>query len=111
MKAKSILQEELSEKGEIDLPFVADRIFEEAPEMREQFIEKVDKYNLTTEPIAPQSERTMKKFDKQFITTESGIEIRIPMEQYRQPGAVEFITNPDGTITVVLNNVGKLVSK
>ena len=110
MKAKSILQEELSEKGEIDLPFVADRIFEEAPEMREQFIEKVDKYNLTTEPIAPQSERTMKKFDKQFITTESGIEIRIPMEQYRQPGAVEFITNPDGTITVVLNNVGRLVS-
>lgn len=111
MKAKCILHEELAEKGELDIPFVADRIFEEEPEMREQFIEKVDKYNLCREPITPQNERTMKKYEKQFITTESGIEIRIPMEQYRQPGAVEFVTNPDGTITVVLNDVGRLISK
>lgn len=111
MKAKSILHSELEEKGELDIPFVADRIFPDSLPMREQFMEKMEKYNITREPIAPQSARTVQKFEKQYITTESGIEIRIPMEQYNQPGCVEFITHEDGSISVMLNHVGKLVSK
>ena len=111
MKAKSVLYEELAEKGAIDIPRAAEKIFPENLKMREDFIEKVDKYNLCQEPIVPLSTGTTRKFDKQFITTENGIEIRIPMEQYQHPGCVEFITNEDGAVSVIIHNVGRLTSR
>ena len=58
--------------------------------------------------MTPKSEKTIKKFEKHRITTDSGIEITIPMEEYRNPDKVEFITNPDGTISVLIKNIGKL---
>ena len=43
--------------------------------------------------------------------TDTGIEITIPMEEYRNPDHVEFITNMDGTISVLIKNIGMLSSK
>ncbi len=43
--------------------------------------------------------------------TDTGIEIKIPMEQYRDPGSVEFITNEDGTVSVYIKNIGHLTAK
>ena len=68
----------------------------------------MEKYHMEKETVTPKSEKTIKKFEKQRITTDSGIEITIPMEEYRNPDKVEFITNPDGTISVLIKNIGKL---
>ena len=48
---------------------------------------------------------------KQHLTTDTGIEITIPMEEYRNPDHVEFITNMDGTISVLIKNIGVLSSR
>ena len=57
------------------------------------------------------NEQTIKKFQKQKLYTDTGIEITIPMEEYRNPDHVEFITNMDGTISVLIKNIGMLSSK
>ena len=61
--------------------------------------------------VKPQSEKTTKKFEKQFLKTDTGIEINIPMEQYRDINQVEFITNPDGTISVLIKNINKILTR
>jgi len=33
------------------------------------------------------------------------------MEQYENPDSVEFITNQDGTVSVLIKNIGRIVSK
>ena len=43
------------------------------------------------------SEQTVKRIEKQSIKTATGIEVKIPSPLARQPDAVRFITNPDGT--------------
>ena len=43
--------------------------------------------------------------------TDTGIEIKIPMEQYNSTDSIEFITNPDGTISVLIKNIGKITSR
>ena len=73
--------------------------------------EKLDRYNLSYETVAPKNEQTIKKFQKQKLYTDTGIEITIPMEEYRNPDHVEFITNMDGTISVLIKNIGMLSSK
>ena len=59
----------------------------------------------------PQSSATTKKFEKQFLKTDTGIEINIPMEQYQDINQVEFISNPDGTISVMIKNINKISTR
>lgn len=111
MKAKSILNDELAQEGMLHIPKVAQRIFEESEEMRQEFEEKLDKYHLWESEVAPVNPTTTKKLERQFLTTDTGIEIKIPMDQYNNKERVEFITNPDGTISVLLKNIGSITSK
>ena len=49
--------------------------------------------------------------EKQFLTTDTGIEINIPMEVYRDKKKVEFITNDDGTVDIMIRNIQELFTK
>lgn len=111
MKAKSIIQEEISEKGGFVVEELADKIFEEKPELRNAFQEQMEKYDMVREEVIPQSDTTVRKYQKQHLMTDTGIEIKIPMEQYKDAESVEFITNPDGTISLFIKNIGHLEAK
>lgn len=111
MRAKSIIQEELEEKGGFVVEEIAERIFEEKPELKTACQDKMEKYNMVKEEVLPQSETTTRKYQKQHLFTDTGIEIKIPMEQYKDPGSVEFITNEDGTVSVLIKNIGHLEAR
>ncbi len=111
MRAKSIIQEELAENGGFVVEELAGRIFDEQPELRAAFQDKMEKYNMVKEEIQPQSENTVRKYQSQHLYTDTGIEIKIPMEQYKDPKSVEFITNPDGTVSVLIKNIGHLEAR
>ncbi|MGL5259112.1 MAG: nucleoid-associated protein [Lachnospiraceae bacterium] len=111
MKAKSIIQEELNSNGGFVVEDLGDKLFEEKEDLRVAFQEEIEKYNLVKEEIIPQSESTIKKYQKQHLFTDKGIEIKIPMDQYKDVDSVEFITNEDGTISVLIKNIGHLEAK
>lgn len=111
MRAKSIIQEEIEEKGGFVVEELAERIFEEQPELKVAFQDKMEKYDMVKEEIQPQSENTVRKYQSQHLYTDTGIEIKIPMEQYKNPRSVEFFTNPDGTISVLIKNIEHLEAK
>lgn len=111
METKNIINEELTEKGSLDIPVVLDRIFKDKEEMRSEVTEKLEKYHLEEGPITPQNPNTTKKFTSQHLMTDTGIEIRIPMQEYNNKDSVEFLTNPDGSISVLIKNIGSITSK
>ncbi|MBQ4649441.1 MAG: nucleoid-associated protein [Firmicutes bacterium] len=49
--------------------------------------------------------RTMKRFEKQSVKTPNGIEVKIPADLFSDPNSVEFIQNPDGTISLLVKNI------
>ena len=75
------------------MPVLIDKIFKEQEEMKEQVIEKLDKYHLTETEVEPQNPATTRKYGKQNLITDTGIEIRIPMEQYQNKDKVDFKKN------------------
>lgn len=111
MYAKSVIQEEIEEKGGFTVEEIGERIFGDEPELKTAFQDKMEKYDLVKERIEPQSENTVRKYQSQHLFTDTGIEIKIPMEQYKNPRFVEFITNPDGTVSVLIKNIGHLEAK
>ena len=111
MRAKSIIQEEMEEKGGFVVEELAEKIFEQEPELKVAFQDKMEKYDMVKEEIQPRSDNTVRKYQSQHLYTDTGIEIKIPMEQYKNPQSVEFITNPDGTISVLIKNIEHLEAK
>lgn len=111
MEAKSVIHNTYAEQGALVPEKIGEELFGDIPEIKEEFVEKLEKYKLPKEEITVKSEKTTKKFEKQFLTTDSGIEINIPMEEYNNKQHVEFITNPDGTISVLIKNISKITSK
>ena len=111
MEIKNVIYKELEEEGAIKVESLREKVFPDSPEMQTAFDEKMEKYNLSYETVQPKNEQTVKKFQSQRLTTDTGIEITIPMEEYQNPDRVEFITNPDGTISVLIKNIGHLMSK
>lgn len=111
MRAKSIMQEEIEENGGFVVEELAEKIFDGQPELKVAFQDKMEKYDMVKEKIEPRSENTVRKFQSQHLYTDTGIEIKIPMEQYKNPRSVEFITNPDGTVSVLIKNIEHLEAK
>ncbi len=111
MEAKSIIQNELAEEGTLNVEIISEKIYGDQPEIKEAFTEKLEKYNLHKEEVAPKNKQTIRRLEKQFLTTDSGIEINIPMEEYKNPDHVEFITNDDGTISVLIKNINHITTK
>ncbi len=111
MRAKQIMQEEIEENGGFVVEEIAEKIFDDQPELKVAFQDKMEKYDMVKEKIEPQSENTVRKYQSQHLFTDTGIEIKIPMEQYKNPRSVEFITNPDGTVSVLIKNIEHLEAK
>lgn len=112
MEAKSVLHEVVCEDKPIKVEEICEKIFEDAaPEIKEEFNKKLEKYNLPKEEITVKSEKTTKKFERQQLLTDTGIEISIPMDEYNNKDHVEFVTNPDGTVSVIIKNINRLSSK
>ncbi|MCM1386638.1 MAG: nucleoid-associated protein [Bacillus sp. (in: Bacteria)] len=111
MEAKRVIQEEIEENGGFTVEEIAEKIFYEEPELKVAFQDKMEKYDMVKEEIKPQSENTVKKYQSQHLYTDTGIEIKIPMEQYKNPRSVEFITNPDGTVSVLIKNIEHLEAR
>lgn len=111
MRAKSIIDETLKEQGSFEVGEIAQKIFEETPTLIDTFENRMEKYDMVKETVHPESEKTIRKYEKQCLMTDTGIEIKIPMEQYRDKDSVEFITNPDGTVSVYIKNIGRLTAK
>ena len=110
MQAKSIISKEIEDRGCIVVNEVADKIFMGEPELIEEFTEKVDRYNIANDTIIPQSKTTTRKLERQHLTTDSGIEIKIPMELYNNEDDIEFITNEDGTMSMIIKNINSIVN-
>ncbi|MFI3176353.1 MAG: nucleoid-associated protein [Eubacteriales bacterium] len=111
MKAKNVIHEELLENGSFVVEELASKIFEEEESLQVAFQDQMEKYDMVKAEIAPIYETTTKKFEKQQLVTDTGIEIKIPMEQYKDDKCVEFLTNDDGTTSVLIKNINLLTAK
>lgn len=111
METKKVIYDAFEEEGGLNVEEVKTKLFADNEDMRRDFEEKIEKYNMAEDVIKPVNKQTIKKFERQFIKTDTGIEISIPMEQYNNEDVVEFITNADGSISVLIKNIGHLTSK
>ena len=111
METKSILNWEFAEQGGFQVPVVVDKIFNDHPDLKAEVHEMLEKNHLNEAAVEPQNPATTKKYMTQRLLTDTGIELKIPMEEYNNKDRIEFITNADGTISLQIKYIGSIESR
>ncbi|MBP5454207.1 MAG: nucleoid-associated protein, partial [Lachnospiraceae bacterium] len=101
---------QLNKNGGFVVEELGDLVFKDREDLRTAYQDKMEKYNLVKEDVLPQSESTTKRFQRQCLVTDTGIEIKIPMDQYENDNVV-FETNQDGSISLHIKNIGNINAK
>ena len=78
--------------------------------MKEAFAEKIREAGMPAE-ISVENPKVVKSMRSHKLKTDTGIEIKIPTEYLQDNRYVEFINNPDGTISIALKHIGKIVNR
>ncbi len=107
---KSAISEQLEESPVIELEKVAESAFGSNSDLKQSYIEHMEEAGFTDDVVEIDEATAKKVFKRQKIKTDSGIEITLPYELYKERGKVEFINNVDGTISIMIKNIGKITS-
>lgn len=103
------LFQQIDEKGEIDLQSFAKEAFSTHEEASEIFFTALEKKGIE-EPTITITEKTIaRSFDKQRIITDEGVEIKIPMQFYNNPQKMEFVTDSNGKLSILIKDINKIM--
>jgi len=111
MKFKKALYDNCEADGTINVARVIDEVFENNIEAKNEFRDSIMRKGIDKKEFQIQSRNSFRKLERQTIKTDTGIEINIPLEQYEDKDKLEFITNPDGTISILIKNISKIVGR
>lgn len=111
MDAKRKLREEFADKNEFRVNEIGNRIFGESPEKKQEFDDRMERYDMQYDKFTVGKENTVKGLEYITVETDTGIEIKIPIEEYITKENVEIVEEPDGGSTIVIRNIEQATIK
>lgn len=109
-KMKQIIKENVEAQEEIKVEEVAQVLFSSQPLAKQHFEQEVKEKGVE-KPIPVEYVKSTKAEKVQKIKTDKGIEIIIPVDYMNSTDYVEFSNKEDGTISIQLKNINRIISK
>lgn len=111
LKLKKAVSESIEETSAIQIDQIADKVYEKNRDIRREYVEEVAKAGIYEKEITLPDRLVEKKFRTHRIKTDTGIEIDFPLEYADNRDKIEFINNPDGTLSIVIKNIGRITNR
>ena len=111
IKLKKAVSESLEETAAIQIEQIIEKVYDKNSDITNDYVEEIEKAGLSQKEITLSDKSIEKKFRVQKIKTDTGIEINFPLEYADKQDKIEFINNPDGTISIIIKNIGKIVNR
>lgn len=111
IQIKKAVAESLEESSSIDIEQVAEKVFDKELTLRSEYVEEINKAGLVEKEITIPEKLIEKRYKTHKIKTDTGIEINFPIEYADNQDKIEFVNNPDGTISIIIRNIGKIENK
>ena len=105
MHISATMHEELQKDRVLSVENLGQKFFSKNIAAQEEFFERLSAIDISRDEELSLSERFQRKFQKQAIRTSSGVEIKIPTQVYSNADEIEFINNPDGTVSLLIKNI------
>lgn len=108
---KNAIAESVEDCNIINIEEVGDKVFAGNPEMQKIYTEEIEKRGLKEKSVNVSENLEKRVMKKQRLVTNDGIEIKLPASLLSRQDKVEFISNIDGTISIILKNISEIEDK
>lgn len=102
---------QLENSNELDAALLFDTVFKEKPLAKEAAQQALLTERIPHKIPINNSAKYERKYSKQKFKLDNGIEISIPSDIYENKEMVEFINNPDGSISVLIKNIDQITNR
>ncbi len=109
-KAKNYIVENTGVSERLDPIALGKEVFSSSPIMQEEYLKEVENAGIA-ETVKIDKDFAIKKGKSHKIKTDTGIEITFPVDYFQNNEFIEFVNNPDGTISIQLKNIGSITNK
>ena len=109
-KAKNYIFENSELSDTLSTEELGEEVFADYDNLQHQYKEQIHSARLPKE-IKLEKSLAVRTGKNHKIKTDTGIEITFPAEYFENHDFIEFINNPDGTISIELKNIGKIINK
>ncbi len=110
-RLRKTVTENLEESDSIEVESVAQEIFRDNPAAQREYVAEIKEAGIKEDRIQLSEKLAERKFGNQKIKTDTGIEINFPSTYYNNKEMIEFINHPNGTVSILIKNVGKISNK
>lgn len=93
--------------GTIEVENVANAMFRNNPEIRKEYMDRVEEAGVA-KIVDLEGKKPEKKLSVHKLKMDNGISLDIPVDIYRDKNIIEFVNNPDGTISIMIKNISKM---
>ncbi len=104
-KVAGLMWRELSNQTMFKMDNIFENFSEEFPEAASDFRAIADRLPVDTDARLPVPPSLVKRISRQTIKSRHGIEVKIPVKVYDNPKAMEYVREPDGTLTLVIRDI------
>lgn len=108
-KVKQYIRKAGNEEKPLVLKEAAEEIFNDE-KMVSAFLAKSEEKQLP-EVVEVPKKAVERKMKNQRIRTDTGIELSFPVDYYENPDYIRFVNEPDGTISITIQHIGKIMPK
>ena len=108
-KVKQYIRKAGIEEKPLVLKEAAEEIFEDE-QMVSAFLARSEEKQLP-EVVEVPKKAVERKMKNQRIRTDTGIELSFPVDYYENPEYIRFVNEPDGTISITIQHIGKIMPK
>ena len=110
LKSKSYIVENTEVSEYLDPVELGKAVFPASPLMQQEYIQEVEKAGIPA-TVKIDKDLAIKAGKSHKIKTDTGIEITFPVDYFQNNEYIEFINNPDGTLSIALKKIGSIVNK
>lgn len=93
--------------GAIEVENVANKVFRNNPDIKREYMERIEEAGVN-KIVDLEGKKPEKKLTVHKIKIDNGIQLDIPVDLYRDRNIIEFINNPDGSVSILIKNVNKM---
>lgn len=110
-KAKAAVAEAVEEDEELPPWDIVDEAFEDEPVMRDAIKASLQEEHLPERVPVERAQVERAAVRNHKIRTDTGIEISFPAEMVDNPDYIEFVSEPNGLISISLRNIGSFENR
>ncbi len=108
---KNNISVSLFETQTIPIQEVLQKTFGAHEDVYENCMEKLEEVGLKETTIEVSDTKLTNKFASHRLKTDTGIELKFPIPLFKNPDYIEFINNPDGTLSIMIKNISQITNK